>query len=97
MIPNVTAAGFPFEKMLSIREQGEHSDGVIAVLEKHGEPFNEFDFTVVSFALLAIRSKEIGLEQPMNRACCAYIVSHMSRLNSFSSGLLEAIKNAPSN
>jgi hypothetical protein len=96
MIPSLTASGFPYERILSIREQGEHTDSVINILEQNGEPFNKYDFTVISFAMLAARSREIGLEGALNSACCSYILKNMGELNLYSRGLLDAIQNAPS-
>lgn len=96
MIPVITAIGFPFERIFSIEEQGAHTDGILKILQENNEPFNKFDFTVLSIASLAFRSREIGLEGILNKACCNYIRLHIKELNGFSRGLLEAIENAPS-
>jgi hypothetical protein len=94
MIPAVTASGFPFEKIFSLQEQGEHTSAVIKILEENQEPFNKYDFTVISYFLLAQRSRDIGLDGMLNLACCAYIISHMKDLNSYSRGILELLRGA---
>ena len=97
MIPAITSSGFPFERAFSIKEQGEHTDSILKILEDNGEPFNKYDFTAISYATLAFRCRDIGLDEMLNIACCSYIISNMKNLNSYSIGLLDVIQNAPNN
>ena len=94
MIPAITSSGFPFERAFSIKEQGEHTDSILKILEDNGEPFNKYDFTAISYATLAFRCRDIGLDGMLNLACCAYIISHMKDLNSYSRGILELLRGA---
>lgn len=95
MIPAITSSGFPFQRAFSIKEQGEHTDSILKILEDNGEPFNKYDFTAVSYATLAFRCRDIGLDEMLNIACCSYIISNMKNLNSYSRGLLDIIQNVP--